>query len=134
MRTDLLRNVRFNFFAFVAGKAAAAVVGIAVPRLLGPEKMGQYVSAWGLAAFVSVVADLGLAAYVTREASRSREDPGAVGALFYRADDFFDLCLRNHTRPEDSRRRAGQRNYCALDSHRRRPAIAINGTEKRGTY
>jgi O-antigen/teichoic acid export membrane protein len=79
---SLLQNIRFNFLAYTAGKAFAAGVNLLLPRLLGLEKMGLYTAAWGLAALVSVVSDLGLAAYVIREVSRDR---GSAGGILSRA-------------------------------------------------
>jgi O-antigen/teichoic acid export membrane protein len=78
---SLLQNVRSNFAGFLAGKAFAAGAAVLLPRLLHVEKMGLYTSAWGMVAVVSVVSDMGLASYLTREVSRQRP---LASAFFYR--------------------------------------------------
>ena len=70
---SLLRNVGYNVMTFVAGKGAAAIAGLLLIRILGPANAGFYSAALGFAFLFSVVSDLGLSGYATREISQHRE-------------------------------------------------------------
>ncbi len=79
---SLLSNVRLSFLSFALGKAAAAAANIALFRSLGPAQMGDYTAALGFAGVFSVLAELGLSAYLTREVSRH---PEKASTLFSQA-------------------------------------------------
>jgi O-antigen/teichoic acid export membrane protein len=75
---NLLSNVKLNFLAFFVGKAGAAAASLILIRILGPAEAGIYSACLAFAGLFSIISELGLSSWLTREVSQHKDRKEAL--------------------------------------------------------